>query len=62
MRQIRLGLKSGVDISKYATPEYSSEKMQKKRLRLENKIDISAFVISNYKEKTMKLIKKNVDK
>ena len=55
---LEAGLKSGIDVSTYATPEYNSEKMQKKRLRLENKIDISAFVVSNYKEKTMKLIKK----
>ena len=56
--QIRLGLKSGIDVSTYANPEYNGEKMQKKRLRLENKIDISGFVVSNYREKTMKLIKK----
>ena len=58
MRQIRLGLKSDIDVSTYANPEYSSEKMQKIRLRLEYKTDISAFVFSNYKEKTMKLLKK----
>jgi hypothetical protein len=36
MHQIRLGLISGLDISQYASPEFSWSKMQKIRNSLDN--------------------------
>ena len=40
MRQLRLGLVSNVDISKYANNELSEEEMKEIRLRLENEENI----------------------
>ena len=43
MEQIRMGLKDVIDISKYAKPEISYDRMQQIRLSLLDNIDLSAF-------------------
>lgn len=43
MEQIRTGLKDGIDISKYAKPEISYDRMLQIRLALLDNIDLSAF-------------------
>ena len=43
MEQIRTGLKDGIDISKYAKPEISYDRMLQIRHALLDNIDLSAF-------------------
>ena len=43
MEQIRTDLKDGIDISKYAKPEISYDRMLQIRLALLDNIDLSAF-------------------
>ena len=41
MRQIRFGLKDGLDVSVYADPKFRCDKMYKIRLGLKDGVDVS---------------------
>ena len=41
MKQIKKGLKQGLDVSIYAKPEYNSSQMSEIRENLENKLNVN---------------------
>ena len=48
MREIRLGLEKGLDVSIYAKPEYDWMQMEEIRLGLEKDIDVSEYAKPEY--------------
>ena len=55
--QIRIGLKANLDVSKYATPEYSWRQMEQIRKGLEDNLDVSIYAFTKLHSSTMKEIR-----
>ena len=55
--QIRIGIKANLDVSKYATPEYSWRQMEEIRKGLEENLDISWYADPSLSAREMELIR-----
>lgn len=57
LREIRVGLESGVDISWYADPKFDGEQMKQIRFGLENGLDVSQYANPRFDWKQMAQIR-----
>ena len=48
MREIRIGLERGLDVSVYADPKYNVYQMQQIRIGLERGLDVSVYADPKY--------------
>lgn len=61
LREIRLGLESGLDVALFAKPEYSWQQMHELRLGLEHQIDISQYSKALYLPAQMREIRLGIE-
>ena len=61
MGQIRLGLESGIDVSKYANPKLSDNQMQEIRWGLEDGLDVSTYADPEFDWKQMREIREKLE-
>ena len=47
-REIRWGLESDIDISKYAKPEFDANQMEKIRIGLSNDVDATSYITPEF--------------
>ena len=61
MREIREGLKSGVDITQYADPKFNHWQMEQIRYGLESGVDISKYANPKFDDEKMEKIRKALE-
>ena len=59
--QIRLGLESGIDVSKYANPKLTDRRMEEIRWGLEDGLDVSTYADPEFDWKQMREIREKLE-
>lgn len=60
MNQIRLGLRDGLDVSKYANPKLDSLQMDQIRLGLRDGLDVSIYADPKFNHSKMRKIRQGL--